>query len=235
MKAPLLRFLPAACAIVLLSSCATAPSAKKVDPATLYEDACSIGANSRTVKGAVWLKAQSKEASGQFPAYVTAQAPDRLRMEVTNLVGGTEAVISVQGQKYSIRVPKQKARNEQGHGSWGGIPLRWATELFLGRVPCPAPGKAPAGASLTRAGDDELRVDVPAALGGDPETYVYKFRGWAGRLWPESLHWERQGGFAVAVDFKFDDPEDKTGSPRKWEAKSAQGEVKLRWKDREVQ
>jgi hypothetical protein len=226
--------LAALAAAAMLQSCAHGPTAKSADPRLLYERACTPGQASQLIKGAVWLKAQSKEASGQFPAYVTAQAPDSLRMEVTNLVGGTEAVIAVKGLQYSINVPKQKTRNEKGSGSWGGIPLRWSTELFLGRIPCPAPLKPGAQMALSRTDDGELRVEVPAGLGSDPELYVYKFREYAGQPWPEQLHWERKGNFAVAVDFRFDDPEDKTLSPRKWEARSAQGEVKVRWKDREV-
>jgi hypothetical protein len=64
------------------------------------------------------------------------------------------------------------------------------------------------------------------------EKFIYSFRSWGGKAWPEKLHWERNGG--AGVDFKFDDPEDKTASPRKWEAKSVQGEVKVRWRDREA-
>lgn len=217
---------------LLLAGCAHTPVSREVDPAVLFREACGPGKSAQEVRGAIWMKAASKEASGQFPATVQAIAPDRLRMEVTNLLGGVEAVITVQGQEYRIEVPGKPERTEKGAHSWGGIPLQWATELFLGRIPCPsgtAEAQVSPGSSL-----GEIVVRVPATLEGGPETFTYKFRQWAGRPWPETLHWERQSAPPVSIDFKFDDPEDGSRSPRKWEAKSAQGEVKVRWKDREL-
>ena len=223
------------CLSAVLWGCAHTPvglgNAK--DAKALLVQACFPGRQVQEVKGSVWLKAKSKEASGQFPASVLARNPDSLRLEVTNLIGGTEALISIQAQKYSIKVPNREERSEKGYGSWGGIPLHWATELFLGRIPCPAhPDSDEVLSSVDEHGG--LRLEIPASVQGDAETYFYQFRSWGGKPWPESLHWERKGALAVAVDFKFDDPEDGTRSPKKWEAKSAQGEVKARWKEREV-
>src|SRR5262249_13269789 len=81
-------------ASLTLTGCAT--SAKPgADGLALLEQACKPGQGVRGVKGSVWLKAQSKEASGQFPAMVDA-SPERLRLEATNLTGGTEALITVE-------------------------------------------------------------------------------------------------------------------------------------------
>lgn len=220
-------------AVLAFSRCAHSPISRERDPAELLQAACSPGAGVREVKGSVWMKAVSREASGQFPATVLATAPDRLQMEVTNLLGGTEALISVQGKDYSVRVPNQKGRDRKGVHSWGGIPLRWATDLFLGRVPCPS-GTDSGTRKLVVSESGELSVEVPASLEGDAQFFTYRFRSWAGQPWAEALSWERKGAFPVRVDFKFEDPEDKTGSPKKWEAKSSTGEVKVRWKDREM-
>ncbi len=198
------------------------------------DSACSLGRTTKEVKGSVWLKAKSKEASGQFPANVEAKATAEgaeLRLEVTNLLGGTEAVISVKDQNYRIEIPEQHKILEQGQVSWGGIPLRWATELFMGRIPCPG---SSAEAKFEMDAQGRLVVSVPRTLGSDPERFVYSYRSWAGKPWPEALKWERKGSLPLTVDFTFDDPEDRSGIPRKWEAKSARGEVKARWKDREI-
>jgi hypothetical protein len=164
---------------------------------------------------------------------VEAEAPDHVILEITNLLGSREATIQVNQGAYTIDVPDKQgggARRTSGLGSWGGIPLRWASELFLGRIPCPSKSK-------------ELRLEVSEAgelIAVDStrqERFVYRFRQWAGRAWPESLHWEqmaRTGPSMASVDFKFDDPDDKTGTPKKWEAKSSRGEVKLRWRDLEI-
>ena len=217
--------------------CAHAPLEKAEDPQKLIVQACAPGSLVKSVKGSAWMKLQSKEVSGQFPANVISQGPEDLRLEVTNLLGGTEAVITVQGRHYEVNVPSKKkgtkAQKEEGSGSWGGIPLQWATDLFLGRIPCPA-ATVLSGSKISVGDSGDLTVETPASLEHEVEKYVYHFRKWEGTPWPESLHWERQGAFANAVDFKFDDPEDKTRSPKKWEAKSSRGEVKVRWKDRDI-
>ncbi|MGK5089583.1 hypothetical protein WDW86_18685 [Bdellovibrionota bacterium FG-2] len=201
------------------------------------DSACSLGRTTKGVKGSVWLKAKSKEASGQFPANVEAKATaegSELRLEVTNLLGGTEALISVKNQTYRIEVPAQNKVLEQGQVSWGGIPLRWATELFLGRIPCPSGSAESADSKVEIDSTGRLDVSIPRTLEGDAERFIYSFRSWAGRPWPEALKWERKGSIPLVVEFTFDDPEDRTAIPRKWEAKSARGEVKVRWKDREI-
>jgi hypothetical protein len=219
--------------LVLSSGCATAPTARELsDPKLLVAQACEPGAQSQEVRGSIWMKAVSKDASGQFPATVTARAPDTLMLEVTNLLGSTQAVISVQGKKYSVTVPDKSGnqRKKEGAGSWGGIPLNWASDLFLGRIPCPSQEQL-TDARLTVNEESQLVIDIER---GEPEKFVFSFRQWAGKAWPEKLHWQRSGKLAATVEFKFDDPEDRTRSPRKWEAKSALGEVKVRWRDREA-
>lgn len=203
------------------------------DAEALLAHACRPGEGIQSVKGSVGMKAQSKEASGQFPASVLATAPDHLRVEVNNVLGGTEAVIAVEGRHYRVDIPSKKKRMEEGSGAWGGIPLEWATQLFLGRIPCP-PEAARKDTKLSVSAEGDLVAETPAVLDRDEERFTYHFRSWQGKPWPETLHWERKGSIPLAVDFKFDDPEDQTASPRKWEAKSPRGEVKIRWRDREL-
>jgi hypothetical protein len=52
------------------------------------------------------------------------------------------------------------------------------------------------------------------------------------QVWPESLHWEATG--VPKVDLKFDDPEEGTNSPKKWEAHSSEGFLKVRWRQRKI-
>jgi hypothetical protein len=218
------------CAIFIISGCAHLPSGKPADPKSYFNSACGIGQTTKSVSGTVWLKAKSKEASGQFPADVKADASGNLHLEVTNLLGGTEATIVIENNSYRIDSPKRKMKAQTGYDSWGGIPLRWASDLFLGRIPCPSD----AGAKLSMDKDGELSVLTEEGIKGPAEQYVYKFKSWAGKPWPESLHWERKGAMAMQVDFSFDDPDDSTGSPRKIEAKSPHGDVKIRWRERNV-
>lgn len=202
------------------------------DPKILLENACQPGRdNAKGVEGTVWMKASSKEATGQFPATVLARVPASLNLEVQNLLGGTEAVIRIDGQHYQVEVPNKPQHTQKGSYSWGGIPLEWATELFLGRIPCP-PADSWKNLKLS-VQDDRLVAEVPASLTHDQQTFTYTFIQWNKRPWPESLHWERKTA-TVFVDFKFGNPDNATGSPQKWEARSPHGEVKVRWKEREM-
>jgi hypothetical protein len=220
--------------VISFSGCAHHVSSEEAHartPEALLNYACRPGTTVQSVQGNTMMKVNSKDGSGQFPASVKAQAPDQLRMEATNLIGATQAVITVQGRDYQVQVPTSSGlqKREQGRDSWGGIPLRWAAALFLGRIPC-----AEAGSPSDILPNGDLRVQVVGDSFKDPETFTYHFRDWDGHPWPESLHWERKGTLATQVDFKFDHPDGKTGSPLKWEAKSQQGEVKVIWKDRSV-
>lgn len=227
-----LRSLALAGLIALASGCAHMKISKDTTPAELLASVCEPGSSVRETKGSVWLKAKSDEASGQFPAMVKATAPDSLYMEVTNLLGGTEARIKVSGRQYTVEVPGKPEQDYKGYGNWGGIPLRWAADLFLGRFPCPEGDPGSLDATVTDEG--ELVVVVPATLGGDREEFHYRFRKWGGKPWPESLSWKREGPFGTSVEFEFDQPEDETRSPLKWEARSARGEVRMRWKQRNL-
>lgn len=214
-----------------LAGCSHAPSGQEADPRYLLSHACSPGVKVKSAHGAILLKAHSPDASGQFPAQVVATAPDHLLIEVTNLLGGSEATIAVDGGRYRVTIPHGKS-SEEGSDSWGGIPLEWATDLFLGRIPCPPSFSTESDLGVVNG---ELIAKVPASLGRDAEVFRYRFRNWAGSPWPEALHWERKGGLPAQVDFVFEDPEDKTRSPRRWEARSQRGEVKVRWRERSIQ
>lgn len=224
-------FLACACA-AFEAGCAHGPSTTNINPQTLLEQACRPGQGLQAVNGSAWVKAKSKEASGQFPAEVSVKAPDQLKMEVTNLIGATQALITVNGSNYKILVPSKNGQSQkqyEGNGYWGGIPLKWATDLFMGKIPCPA-SDARSGAKLSVNEDGSLVAEVGNTT--NAEKYTYKFRNWEGTPWAESLHYEKIADSKLVVDFKFDQPEDKTRSPKTWEAISSRGEVKLRWKDR---
>jgi hypothetical protein len=218
----------------MLAGCAGKAPIQHEDPKLLIGQACAPGRDIQSVQGSVWLKAKSKDASGQFPATVAVKTPNSLKMEVTNLIGGTEAIISIDGKSYRIDMPSRKDKTiADSSGYWAGIPLRWATDLFLGKIPCPTEA-ALSQAKLSATPEGDLVVDVPAGLEKEAERFTYRFRTYAGKPWPESLHWQRLGTVPVNVEMTFDDPEDHTDSPRKWEAKSDRGEVKVRWKDRQL-
>lgn len=218
----------AALSLLGIAGCATGPAPRPLPsdhPKELLQTVCAVGRDTHSVKGSFILKVHTPRANGQFPATAEATDPDRLTLEITNLLGGTEAIVRVEGKKYEIQLPSKKNQApEKGEGLWNGLPLRWAPELFLGRIPCP--GRDRLGDSQVTVVNGQLVVEMPHTLATDPERFVYSdFAGKDGALLPQSIHWERKGSVPISVEFKMD-------GNTKWEVHSAQGEVKVRWKDR---
>ncbi|HTL11585.1 MAG TPA: hypothetical protein VL588_03810 [Bdellovibrionota bacterium] len=221
------RILAAAFGVAFLAACAhlnlTGPGSNAL---STLDRVCALGAGTGSMDGAVWLKAHSKDASGQFPADVKVESSGKVLMEVTNLIGETQARIEVDSGSYHIMVPGKDARDEKGDGSWGGIPLRWAPRLFLGRFPCPdLPLDSSATAKLDV--DDHLEVHV------GNEDYLYVLSAWGGGPWVSELTWLRKNAQGESrVLFKFDRPDESSGAPLRWSAVSDQGSVDVRWRRR---
>jgi len=201
------------------------------DPRSLLSQACKPGDQIKSALGSAWLKGAVQNDSAQFPAEIVVKAPSTLYLEAHNLLGGVEARISVEGQIFKIETPDQRKRVEKRRGSWGGIPLQSVTDLFLGKIPCPSASSL-ADARLSLNSEGQLLVQVVDPLKGEVQKFIYSFGIWQQKPWAEQLHWEKQG---ASIDFKFFDPEEMTGSPLRWEAKSSLGEIQMRWKDREYE
>lgn len=236
--------------LVLLGvHCATAPSQKEshFSAASLRQFVCTIGKQTRAVQGQIWLKVASQEVNGQFLADVVAHHPDRLKIEVNNLLGGTEALISMANKHLKI------LRNHESHEAedyfWGGIPVRWVPDLFLGRIPCPEESREFLSSGfgngldstrwkLTQNLEGDLRVETAVHGKGPLEIFLYRFKNVHGRPWPKFLRWEKKLSSASEpsewVEFSFDDPETDSTSPKKWDIQSSQGRLRLQWRSREA-
>ena len=170
------------------------------------------------------MKARSADASGQFPAFVKVSDPESLQMEVTNLIGSPQANIKVKKQQYEIILHGPQKKKITGKDNWAGIPLRWATSLFLGRIPCPSIKRKNISVKWHSA-------DAFSAYEGEEE-YHYFIRRWAGQAWPEKLVWTSAKESASSVEFVFEKPKEKSTIPLKWSISTKNSQVKVRWKRR---
>jgi len=217
------------------SGCAHRQAADLRDTAAAeqaVERSCSIGRTVRQAKGRVGIRAiDVRGKSVQFSAFVNAEQQGTFRLEATNPLGGTEATIEYRDGRFVVSRPGKGTELDRQATHWNGIPLRFALELFLGRVPCPEP------ASLDRG---SFRLTAPGTVEWElsgAERWHWEFRDENGSTWVDRLVWqslapgarEREG----EVEFLFRDPDSKSGTPSVWEVKSRQGEVKVRWRDRE--
>lgn len=229
----------------LVLSCATAPQLTRTyAPSELYSAVCEAGAQLQSAEGEIALRMRSDDLSGRFSAQVRVWAPESMRLEVTNLFGGTEAVISIRRNRYEIiRYREGESHEERKVSNWGGIPLILAYDLFLGKFPCPKlPSEGPNGSPNTsNEKNTRLRIEPNGNLVIEvrdrnesvTQEFIYSFIEYKDKPWPSSLHWtRREDKKSIFVNFQFDDPEKETLSPLKWEAQTATHEIKVRWKER---
>jgi hypothetical protein len=215
----------------MLASCSTASRVASTDglgsPAETARRICAVDEKSRVkgVDGRVWMKARSKEASGQFPANVQARADSGLKLEVTHLMGARAALIEIRGEDFKVETPDQGSVAKKAR-SWGGIPLEWAGALFMNRVPCPELSAPGLSWSLGPEGVLEGRSQDGA------EIWSYRIAARAGFSFIEKVSLRRRG--QAPFEMKREDPDPVDGWARRWEIKSGVGEVKVRWRDRKT-
>lgn len=113
-------------ALLGLSSCghgARAPLhlSSRYQPRELLKLACGPARDIRVTKGSAQMSVKSREASGRFSSLIEARSPSYLKLEVLTPLGGTYAVLTVDGADYVIDVPGHPERNRSGSDNWAGI------------------------------------------------------------------------------------------------------------------
>lgn len=113
---------------------------------------------------------------------------------------------------------------------WVGIPLKWSVDLLRGRPPCPTPSDA--WTRSTRWVDAEMGIleFSESAKSGRPTVFRYRLTRIDGRIVASSVDVETGG---ASTHFEFSDYQSQDGTYRKFEAVSALGKVRLKWKHRE--
>lgn len=126
-------------AIAGLAACAHRPQTPLSDEQSLrlLKKICATSGSAAGVDGEIWLKVQSDELRGQFPAAFRARRGAETELEITNLIGGVEARVKV---KDGVLFVQHKGQGEflmRARESWAGLPVKWLETLLLGDVPCP--------------------------------------------------------------------------------------------------
>lgn len=217
------------------SGCApTKTLQREYSPEELFTSACGIGKEIPAVSGNASLKVSSTHVKGRFPAMIKASSLGDLALDVMNPFGGTEASIVIEGDHYVVKRPGHKKSETEGTGSWNGIPLRWISDLFLGKIPCPSGSKLSEIPNLKVKQDEaaQLILRIAGQQNQEPQEFRFHFHDRDGKPWPDSLQWIGGRSSSQAIDFTFEDPEKATSIPLKWEAKSKQGSIQVRWRER---
>ena len=193
----------------------------------LFQAACPRLLPKLEVKGEVWAKVQSPELSGQFPASVRAISPNQLYLEVTNLIGSPQAWMKIENGKVDLKLTPENEK-EWGRQSmksiFAGLPIEFAPDLFLGRIPCPKQ-KAGDPAPEMKILGNQLQVTAGKTR------YLYGFSEYVHRPWPKAVTIEDS---KIKLEVEFFSPLDPDRAPLRWIASSPRGRIEVRWKDRRV-
>ena len=230
----------------LLSSCSSLPkrenSFSSTDPDQTLKEICALGGEFTQAEGELWMKAKSAQTSGQFTGVFRATRGKKVVLDVVNPFGGTEAQLTLEGGRYTVRggsnSKSAKGRVLQaGETQWGGIPLEWASALLSGSFPCPNMGQSYQVRWAEAGVGEQPKLEVSYRSSGllaSEEVFRYSVRIRSQKAWAEALQWERKGPFAQAVQFEFSNPHPEWSVPQKWTAVSSQGEVLVKWKKVEL-
>ncbi len=219
--------------VAFLTGCSSAPKPSEYTARELAAAACSKMAP-RTVVGSIWTKMKSTEMSGQFPATVRVDYPQRLAVEVTNLIGSPQAWLKMEQGRVELRYSEANAK-EYGkpptlQSTLGGLPLEYAPRLFAGGVPCP-PNLSHFQTHARARVDGELELDSLDRRTGVRTVFRYRFDRYQGKPWVKEIEIEAH---AKKVTIQRSDPSGEDGAPRRWSASSDRGEIQVRWKDRSI-
>ncbi len=166
--------------------------------------------------GGAWVRFEAPGGAGQFPATLHATETGKLELEVTNLIGGREAL--VRWDQVGVGNPKVETAHKISkdmftEGAWGGLSLKAAHAFLLGRLPCPSePPTWAEDSSTLRAGANR-----------------YEIRWLSRRLGQFEVAKVHVTGAEVEIEER-----DAQGFPLRWTARTERGVLKFRWKDRKL-
>lgn len=131
---------------LFLISCSTAPHASKekmtdIEAKGFLAKRCSIvgisKSNLRELKGEILVRSSTREFKGQYPASIHFLKDGSFVLEVTNLIGGTVAMLKGNSSSIDVMSPPQPQFNRKGIQSYMGLPVKLLLQLLHGDLPCP--------------------------------------------------------------------------------------------------
>jgi len=220
-------------AAVLVAGCVRAPPADlSREPGVLLEEVRAAQARVGSVQGTARVAVESPGRSGSFEAWLAAEKPGRIRIEVLDFFGNPAAVLVARDGRFSL----YDARNAVFYRGE-------ATPENLARL-LPLPLPAPDLATLL-CGSAPILEGRPAAVEPDGETLRLELEGPKGRevlsIGPSAtvrsaIYYPRAGEEKLARRVTFSSFRRRDGLlvPESADLRGATTRVSLRWKEQEV-
>ena len=132
--------------VSILASCSTAPKASdktitESEAREFLSKRCSlVGSGSAALKGLsgeILMRSSTREFKGQYPASIHFSNKGEFVLEVTNVIGGTVAMLKGNSESIEIISPSRPRFNRKSVKSYMGLPVKLLLQLLHGDLPCP--------------------------------------------------------------------------------------------------
>lgn len=141
-----LKFISAFLFAATLSACSSTPksSQEKIsfqEAQAFLKQYCSKIENQKSLEreltGDILVRSSTKEFRGQYPASIHFSKDKEFTLEVTNLIGGTMAMLKGTPAEIQIISPGKPQYNRKGIHQYMGLPVPLFAKLIHGDLPCP--------------------------------------------------------------------------------------------------
>ena len=132
--------------IFALSSCSSTPQSSLAKVSQNEADAflkkyCSSFSSKQTLDqeltGEILVRSSTKEFKGQYPASIHFSKEKDFSLEVTNLIGGTVAILKGDPNSVEVFSTSRPQYNRKGIKKYMGLPIPLFAKLLHGDFPCP--------------------------------------------------------------------------------------------------
>jgi len=132
--------------VSILASCSTAPKASdktitESEAREFLSKRCSlVGTGSAALKGLsgeILVRSSTREFKGQYPASIHFSNKGEFVLEVTNVIGGTVAMLKGNSESIEIISLSRPRFNRKSVKNYMGLPVKLLLQLLHGDLPCP--------------------------------------------------------------------------------------------------
>lgn len=132
--------------VALLSSCASTPKSSqekisKQEAEAFLKKYCSKivpkKALEQEMTGDILVRSSTKEFKGQYPASIHYSKDQDFSLEITNLLGGTVAILKGGPTEMEVFSPSHPKYNRKGIKQYMGLSIPLLSKLIHGDLPCP--------------------------------------------------------------------------------------------------
>jgi hypothetical protein len=212
-----------------LTSCSSMPQ-PELEPISIVEAKGFLGrfcsrvgseiADHPAIHGDLLVRSSTREFKGQYPASVSVSQKGDLVLEVTNLIGGTVALLKGDTESLEVISSVKPQYSRKNIRNYMGLPVQLLVQLLHGDLPCPriVGVEVEGSAILIRQQNLNWKIErSDAASGGLPLRVTIEDQG------------------MVKIEMLIERWNSKESYAEKVKVKTAEGELRWTWRNRAIQ